>query len=232
MHYRTFTPGGTGGRPGPPARQRAPGWLSHRPGLWVWPVLRVLPRVAFGPILGLAGCPADPPAGRPAPDPAAVTAPAPASARSVPPEAGAPPAAAPAPPAIRLEWRPPPEPPPPDRLAPVPASGPAGAPAPPIPVVPVAAPVPAPRPGPESPDEPWSIPARGVLAVHLAKATRTATATLLDGHGRPIPQRARVFEVGPGVRIDLEMLEESPAKSLTLLVKSGGVERSWPVRLE
>lgn len=218
MHYRTFTPGRGGARPGPPARLRARGRRS-RPGP---PVLLVLLVLGLGPILGLAGCPADPPpADRLASLPAAVSAVAPGSAQAVPPEAGAPANEPPAQPEIRLEWRPPPDPP-----------APVAAPGAPAPSLPAAAPVPSHRPGPESPDEPWTVPARGVLAVHLAKATRTATATLLDGRGRPVPQRARVFEVGPGVRIDLEMLEESPAKSLTLLVKSDGLERSWPVRLE
>jgi hypothetical protein len=88
------------------------------------------------------------------------------------------------------------------------------------------------RPAPAL-DQPFAVPAGGRFVVHLqSAATAAATATLLDPRGRPIPQRSQVYAVGAGVRIELELLEESPPRALSLVVRAEDLERTIPVRIE
>lgn len=87
------------------------------------------------------------------------------------------------------------------------------------------------NPGPLGPDEVWAVPAGSILRVFLRTADKTATATVLDSRGRPVRQRARLYEQPPGVRIDVELMDESPPRSLSMSIRAGALFRTVPLQV-
>jgi hypothetical protein len=161
-------------------------------------------------VVVVAGCPA--PASPPMPVPVPASAPSPAvSPPHVPPRE----------PDVRFE------------VVLTTDGGPAASAAPP----PVAPGAPAP-PGliDGAPPGPSVLPFGAHVAVHLRVADPGVTAKLVDGRGRPVPQRTAVFTVGSGMRLDVEPLDAAPQTSLRLLIKAtgpdGALERSLDIRTD
>lgn len=88
------------------------------------------------------------------------------------------------------------------------------------------------QPGPAPADgAPWHVPAGAVLDILVPLGGAEVAATLLDARGRPVPQRARVFQVGPATRIELEALLAVPQR-VTLRVQAPDIDRTLAVEFE